>query len=177
MSSSSAATGCVSPCFGATDSDGFGIHNLPYGVFSVSSGKKKIGVAVGSKIVDCGKLAELGVLPSCLQSETLNDFMGQKKAVWDEVRSTLKKLVVDFEGFASSKSQSLDELLVDKAQATMHLPCRIGDYTDFYASREHATNVGKMFRDPENALLPNWLHIPVGYHGRASSVNMAICSI
>ncbi|CAD7929705.1 unnamed protein product [Amoebophrya sp. A25] len=172
MTVTRAAQQKLSPVFGGTPWDGFGVHNLPYGVFSTpggSGGQTRIGVAVGSKILDCSVLADHGVLPSCLKCATLNDFMAQPKSVWNEVRTTLQEVVTDFDQF-STKHKIDGGVLVDRTIATMHLPCHIGDYTDFYASREHATNVGMMFRDPAKALLPNWLHLPVGYHGRASSV-------
>lgn len=144
----------------------FTVHNLPYGVFS-KKGVRTIGVALGDKIIDCAKLADAGALPATFKEQTLNGFMGAGKSQWDEARSVLKKLVAE-EG--SSNEALLKESLVEQKDATMHLPCEIGDYTDFYASREHATNLGKMFRPNEEPLKPNWLHIPVGYHGRASSV-------
>jgi fumarylacetoacetase len=100
------------------------------------------------------------------QSTTLNAFMGLGRGVWAETRRTLQQLF----GKPASITASLHAAFIPLAQTRNHLPATIGDYTDFYASKEHATNVGSMFRDPKNALLPNWTHLPVGYHGRASSV-------
>lgn len=101
--------------------------------------------------------------------------MSEGKSSWQESRKILQNLVNDespqnLPNLATQKGFSVDECVQNQSDVTMHMPCHVGDYTDFYASKEHATNVGCMFRDPNNALLPNWLHIPVGYHGRASSV-------
>ncbi|WP_217633318.1 fumarylacetoacetase [Pricia antarctica] len=153
------------------DSD-FSIYNLPFGIFSVGNGNKKIGIAIGDQIVDVSAIAELGhfedlkVDKKTFVTTYLNDFINLGKPVNTAVRLKVQDLLSD------KNSSLLDQtqVLVPQSEAHMHLPVRIGDYTDFYSSIEHATNVGKMFRDPENALLPNWKHLPVGYHGRASSI-------
>ncbi len=151
-----------------TDSD-FSIHNIPFGIFSSASRGKRVGVAVGDHILDLVAVAELGVFDfdaKVLNQDTLNDFIALGK-------STTAKVRTDIQAWLQSDQSPLaknENLFVLQSEATMHLPVSIGDYTDFYSSIEHATNVGKMFRDPENALLPNWRHIPVGYHGRASSI-------
>ncbi len=147
----------------------FSIHNLPYGIFSTTDTAPRAGVAIGEHIVDLAPLAEKGWLKvdaSLLRQATLNDFISLGKAVTNEARTTLQKLLSD----GDSPLKAHPEYLIAQADATMHLPVAVGDYTDFYSSIEHATNVGKMFRDPANALLPNWRHLPVGYHGRASSI-------
>lgn len=153
------------------DSD-FSIYNLPFGIFSVGNGNKKIGIAIGDQIVDVYAIAEQGyfdelkVDKEVFAATYLNDFINLGKPVTSEVRLKVQDLL-------STENSSLlahIKVLVSQSQARMHLPIQIGDYTDFYSSVEHATNVGKMFRDPENALLPNWKHLPVGYHGRASSI-------
>ena len=173
------------------DSD-FSIHNLPFGIFSVDGGKKKVGVAIGDKILDLSAVAALGYfedldIPNEVFSKSfLNDFISLGKPITTKVRLWIQELLSDRNSSGKdsrwkdsrrkdslSKSSPLSQhsaALVPQSEANMHLPIRIGDYTDFYSSIEHATNVGKMFRDPENALLPNWKHIPVGYHGRASSI-------
>ncbi len=148
----------------------FSIHNLPYGIFSTQERDARPGVAIGEYIIDLKALAAKGVFDfdiSVFDSTVLNDFIALGKEVTNPVREELQKWLRDPQ---SVLAQHQDEILVPQKEAQMHLPLRIGDYTDFYSSIEHATNVGKMFRDPENALLPNWKHIPVGYHGRASSI-------
>lgn len=150
----------------------FSIYNLPFGIFSVGSESKKIGVAIGDHIVDLyavaeqGHLDEIDVDKQIFNSDYLNDFISLGKPITTSVRLKLQDLLSD----ENSPLVEQSKILVDRSQAQMHLPVRIGDYTDFYSSMEHATNVGSMFRDPENALLPNWKHLPVGYHGRASSI-------
>lgn len=151
----------------------FSIQNLPYGVFSTGSNpNSRVGTRIGDWVVDLSILDEEKLFEKkfgFFNEPTLNKFMSAGRGLWREVRQRLTSLL------SSNNSPLKNEALqprvlipVDKVQ--MHLPAAIGDYTDFYASREHAANVGIMFRGKENALLPNWLHLPVGYHGRASSV-------
>lgn len=150
------------------DSD-FSIYNLPFGIFSTENSSPRVGVAIGDLILDLAAVAEkeiIDVAPSILKQETLNEFIGLGKHITKNVRLDVQSLLVENE----SPLKDFPELFIPQSKAQMHLPVHIGDYTDFYSSIEHATNVGKMFRDPENALLPNWKHIPVGYHGRASSI-------
>lgn len=155
----------------ASDSH-FPIQNLPYGVFSTADGLLRLGVAIGDYILDLSILEREGLLPTAgvFNQPTLNLFMAQGRLVWSAVRATLQKLL-DSKTPTLRDNYSLREAsFVPLEEATLHLPAQIGDYTDFYSSKEHASNVGRMFRDPQNALLPNWLHLPVAYHGRASSV-------
>ncbi|KAF4674895.1 hypothetical protein FOL46_003636 [Perkinsus olseni] len=149
----------------------FTIHNLPYGVFRAHGGKARIGTAIGDKILDLSVLAERRRLPQYFTHPTLNEFMGMDKSEWSKVRAKIQSFLSD-DHPESLKHDSalLQEALVDMSKVQMLLPCDIGDYTDFYSSEEHATNVGKMFRPNQDPLLPNWKHLPVGYHGRASSV-------
>lgn len=147
----------------------FSIHNIPFGIFSTSDRGPRIGVAVGEHILDLTAVAELEVFDfntAVLQRDTLNDFIALGKSITKRVRANIQHWLQDDTSILAGKSG----LFVLQSEATMHLPVSIGDYTDFYSSIEHATNVGSMFRDPNNALLPNWKHIPVGYHGRASSI-------
>jgi len=151
------------------DSD-FSIHNLPFGIFSVNGGPKRVGVAIGDYVIDMVE-ADLHALFSGidvsiaeLENEFLNDFIALGKKTTNEVRKRLQTHLCD------ESSPLKQSGLVPRDRVTMHMPVIVGDYTDFYSSIEHATNVGKMFRDPENALLPNWKHLPVGYHGRSSSI-------
>jgi fumarylacetoacetase len=156
----------------AENSD-FPIQNLPYGIFSVADKKPRLGVAIGDYILDLKKTAKYGFFKD-LKLDTkvfgekyLNDFIALGKSTWHKVRQRLTDLLK--EGNSPLKLYA-EKVLIPMAEATMHLPIKIGDYTDFYSSIEHATNVGSMFRDPQNALLPNWRHLPVAYHGRASSI-------
>lgn len=151
------------------DSD-FSIHNIPFGVFSTRAKTPRAGAAIGDYIIDLYELT-LSSLKAGFDREvfldgSLNRFIGLGKNITGAFRT-------DIQNWLKTSRWTADEfhrIFVSQKEATMHLPVEIGDYTDFYASIEHATNVGKMFRDPENALLPNWRHLPVAYHGRASSI-------
>lgn len=153
----------------ATD---FTIHNLPYGVFkTIASATPRVGCAIGDKIIDLRVLAEKKLVHASLSAPTLNPFMEQGRSVWRETRQQLQSLLSDSGDLSLSKRPDLvSAAVVPQAEATMMLPAQIGDYTDFYASEYHASNVGKIFRPNQEPLLPNWKHLPVGYHGRASSV-------
>ncbi len=147
----------------------FTIYNLPFGIFSVNGNGPRAGIAIGNQILDLSVVSKLGLLDvsaSFFEQSTLNAFIGLGKQTTNKVRLDVQQLLTD----ANSPLKDNPDVFVPQQKATMHLPVQVGDYTDFYSSIEHATNVGKMFRDPENALLPNWRHIPVGYHGRASSI-------
>jgi fumarylacetoacetase len=153
------------------DSD-FSIHNIPFGIFSFGRKRTRVGVAIGAHILDLYAVAELGhfddlrVHKSVFDNEFLNDFIALGKPITNAVRLRVQQLL----SADDSPLIGVEGLLVLQSEATMHIPVRVGDYTDFYSSIEHATNVGRMFRDVDNALLPNWRHLPVGYHGRASSI-------
>jgi len=159
------------------DSD-FPIQNLPWGLFSLASdARKRIGVAIGDQILDLSVLHAEGLLSGLpfesgvLAESSLNSFMELDRSCWRATRSLVASLLaVDGDDRLRSNEDLKAKALVPMSSASMHLPARIGDYTDFYSSREHATNVGTMFRGADNALQPNWLHLPVGYHGRSSSV-------
>jgi fumarylacetoacetase len=161
----------MNECFLNIDSNSdFSINNLPYGVFSHKSSKKKIGVAIGEWVLDLSELENQKILQSnFFQFETLNHFIKSGSANWHNIRLEIKK-ILSVGSILETNPQLRDSVLIPQSKCIMHLPVSIPNYTDFYSSREHATNVGMMFRDPANALLPNWLHVPVGYHGRASSV-------
>ena len=154
------------------DSD-FPIQNLPFGIFSTADRSARPGVAIGEHILDLTEVSALGLLDGfgCergdFESATLNAFIGRGKHATRAVRNRLGELL---QAGATELADHASRVLVAQSDATMHLPVQVGDYTDFYSSEDHARNVGKMFRDPENALLPNWKHMPVGYHGRASSI-------
>ncbi len=156
----------------ADPGSGFGLNNLPYGVFSRGSEAARCGVRLGETVVDLAAIeAFLPVAPGMFAQPALNAFMAAGSGTWDAVRARLQSLLAS-DGDSSLRDDAAlcAEALVPLADVTMHLPAQIGDYTDFYSSRQHATNVGVMFRGAANALMPNWLHLPVGYHGRASSV-------
>lgn len=157
------------------DSD-FTIYNLPFGIFQNKRLSPRAGIAIGDKIVDLTVLHEEGFfsdmtqLPhGIFQKDTLNDFIALGRPITKRVREKVQDLLKEENGTLRDH-QIRGKAIVARKEASMLLPVSIGDYTDFYSSMEHATNVGIMFRDPENALLPNWKHLPVGYHGRSSSI-------
>ena len=157
------------------DSD-FPIQNLPFGIYSTKKKTKRVGVAIGDQILDLSKLYELGYLNSlsfcehCFSNEFLNRMMGHGKSEIRTLRDRIS-ILLNIENDELFKNKNHLKLVLDsQINADMHLPVKIGDYTDFYSSEQHAFNVGSMFRDPDNALLPNWKHIPVAYHGRSSSI-------
>ncbi len=158
-----------------TGSD-FPIQNLPFGVFKTDDRSARAGVAIGDYILDLSALAKAGLLDSInfdkkvLWQKTLNDFIALGKPITNAVRERLSDLLNIDNAEMKNNTELQKTVLVKQSDAQMLLPVHVPNYTDFYSSREHATNVGTMFRDPKNALLPNWLHLPVGYHGRASSI-------
>lgn len=156
----------------------FPIQNLPYGVFRPrSGGDPRIGVAIGDYVLDLAALAAAGYFTAISLADqkifnqpSLNAFMALGREVWREVRGRIQHLLSEDEPTLRDNTELRKLALMHQRDVEMLLPAQIGDYTDFYASKEHATNVGMMFRGKENALMPNWTHLPVGYHGRASSV-------
>jgi len=151
----------------------FPLNNLPYGVFSVDDGDLRCGVAIGDRIIDATGLEEAGLLRADPHADVLdapcwNYFMELGPAAWSAYRAALTEMLA--EGADEAAQEALTTYSVPMAEATLHMPFRVSEYTDFYAGKHHATNVGTMFRGPENALPPNWLSIPIGYNGRASSV-------
>ena len=158
-----------------TNSD-FTIQNLPFGVFSVLTDSPRVGVAIGEKILDLKTLFELGYLndtPFALADfdfNVLNKMMQHGKIAVRQLRNRISELLDETNQELQQNAEELNQILFNQSDAKMYLPVNIGDYTDFYSSEQHAYNVGCLFRDPNNALLPNWKHIPVGYHGRSSSI-------
>ncbi len=151
----------------------FPLNNLPYGVFSVGEGDMRCGVAIGNRILDVTGLEAMGYLRADPDADVLdapywNDFMELGPDAWTRYRARLQALLA--EDAPEEVQEELIAYSVPMAEATLHMPFRVAEYTDFYAGRNHAFNVGTMFRGPENALPPNWLHLPIGYNGRASSV-------
>ncbi|MFM0060485.1 fumarylacetoacetase [Paraburkholderia phytofirmans] len=157
----------------------FSIQNLPFGVFSDHlNATRRVGVAIGDSIVDLAALESAGLLSvpssaagnSVFVRDALNDFIALGRDAWRGVRIQLSKLLARDNATLRDDVELRSRALIRQADAQLHLPVQIPGYTDFYSSKEHATNVGSMFRDPKNALLPNWSEMPIGYNGRASSV-------
>ena len=154
----------------------FSIQNLPFGIYSTKNKTKRVGVAIGDQILDLYRLFKLGYLDSlsfcehCFSNEYLNRMMGHGKLEIRDLRNRISELLNAENSELSQNKEAIAKVLDLQSESEMHLPVEIGDYTDFYSSEQHAFNVGSMFRDPDNALLPNWKHIPVAYHGRSSSI-------
>jgi fumarylacetoacetase len=154
----------------------FPIQNIPFGVFLTRENVVTVGTRIGDFAIDLGALQQLNyfegieLTDDMFMQDTLNDFISDGQKTWRLVRNRISDLF-DIENPKLQQNDKDRAIIIFKMdEVEMQLPILIGDYTDFYSSKEHATNVGKMFRDPENALLPNWLHIPVGYHGRSSTI-------
>lgn len=160
------------------DESHFPIQNLPYGVFTPPNEQTpRVGVAIGDHVLDLAVLHEEGQFdhPSLegtrpFAASTLNEFMSLGSSVWSAVREKTHSLLRADTPELRDDASLRERVLHPRSEVTLHLPVDVGDYTDFYSSEQHATNVGTMFRGAENALQPNWKHLPVGYHGRASSV-------
>ena len=155
----------------------FPLQNFPFGIFSTSGTEPRVCSRLGDYVIDIHALAWTGYLDdigindhSVFLQPVLNNFIALGKPAWKAIRKRLIELFSVEDNSLSGNIGHKQKVLVSLSNALMHLPLRIGDYTDFYSSIEHATNVGMMFRDPANALLPNWRHLPVGYHGRSSSI-------
>ena len=148
----------------------FPLNNLPYGVFTTEGDDPRCGVAIGDQIFDCAAAEEAGLLS--LSDEPVfdvpfwNEVMELGPDAWAALRERLMQILAE----GSADQEAAAAFLVPMADAQLHMPVLVSEYTDFYAGKHHAFNVGSMFRGPENALPPNWLHIPIGYNGRASSI-------
>lgn len=153
----------------------FPIENLPYCIFSDKGGCKRAGVRIGSKILDLSLLYDTGFLPKGLAAhnvfaeQSLNDFMACGRKIWTETRRILTDILAESNPSLRDDEELCARALHEVESVQLHLPVDIGAFVDFYSSEQHATNVGKMLR-PDNPLMPNWKHLPVGYNGRASSV-------
>ncbi len=154
----------------------FSIYNLPIGIFCENVGVKRVGMALGDFVLDLNAIHEAGFfeeidLPQgVFKSDTLNDYIALGKTITNALRIKVQELMSVTNEEIQGSQEYISYIFKKRAQVQMFMPVQVPNYTDFYSSMEHATNVGTMFRDPENALLPNWKHIPVGYHGRASSI-------
>lgn len=171
----------MSPWFDIPQDSDFSLNNIPFGIASLNAlSPRRCVTAIGTKVVDLGVLQEAGVFRditdldgNVFSESTLNKYLSHSPEVWPQVRQRIIHLFDGTLDDLSSNPELQVACLWELNDVTMHLPCAIGDYTDFYSSREHATNVGIMFRGKDNALQPNWLHLPVGYHGRASTVQVS----
>ncbi len=154
----------------------FPIQNIPFGVFLTRDDVITIGTRIGDHAIDLGALHQLGyfkdipLTDDIFLQDTLNDFIADGRKTWRLVRNKISEIFDINNAILRDHEEHKDKIIFRMDEVEMQLPVSIGDYTDFYASKEHATNVGSLFRDPKNALLPNWLHLPIGYHGRSSSI-------
>jgi len=159
----------------ASDSD-FSIYNLPFGVFRYKNKSPRVGVAIGNYVIDLAALHRRGYLdslflqPRVFRKKTLNAFIRLGAPYWAKLRSRLLELLDAENSELRDAPKDRRKCLIPLNEVSMLLPVEVGDYTDFYSSLEHATNVGKMFRPDQAPLLPNWKHMPVGYHGRSGSI-------
>ena len=157
------------------DSD-FSLQNLPFGVFQSASHSPRVASAIGDKVVDLLALYRLGYFEALPFSErefsakSLNGLILKGKSATRALRNRLSQLLQQGNEELRGQPAHVREVFLPQNEVEMLLPINIGDYTDFYSSRQHAFNVGSIFRGPENALMPNWEHLPVGYHGRSSSI-------
>jgi fumarylacetoacetase len=152
----------------------FPIQNLPYGVFSANGLAPRVGVAIGAYVLDLWALAQecrIDVIePGVFAQSSLNSFMALGPAIWSKTRTRISELMRHDNPELRDDEELRGQALVPMADVKLHMPFHVAGYTDFYSSKEHATNVGVMFRGKDNALQPNWLHMPIGYNGRASTV-------
>lgn len=154
----------------------FPIQNIPFGVFLTRDDVITIGTRIGDTAIDLGALHQLGyfegipLTDDIFLQDTLNDFIADGRKTWRAVRNRIAQIFDSNNPALKDNKRHKEIVLFRLDEIEMQLPVQIGDYTDFYSSIEHATNVGTMFRDPDNALLPNWLHLPIAYHGRSSSI-------
>lgn len=156
----------------------FPIQNLPYGVFKpLAGGNPRVGVAIGAYVLDLDVLHDAGFFSHTIfashnpfNQSSLNALMALGRDAWREGRATIQNLLRAETPTLRDNAALRERAFVRQSDAEMLMPVQVGDYTDFYSSREHATNLGTMFRGAENALPPNWLHLPIAYHGRASSL-------
>ena len=154
----------------------FPIQNIPFGVFLTKENIVTVGTRIGDYAIDLGALQQLNyfegieLTDDVFMQDTLNDFISDGKKTWRLIRNRIADIFDINNNKLKENKKHRDIVIFNMQDVEMQLPVFIGDYTDFFSSKEHATNTGTMFRDPENALLPNWLHIPVGYHGRSSTI-------
>jgi fumarylacetoacetase len=149
----------------------FPVQSLPWGAFVGPDGDEHCGVAVGEHVLDLKLLYDAGLIPLPFQAfdGNLTDFAALGRPAWQSTRAAVRRLVTGEDARLRDDAKLRERAVLRQEDVTMTMPVTVGDYTDFYSSREHATNVGAMFR-PDQPLMPNWLHLPIAYHGRSSSV-------
>lgn len=161
------------------NSHDFSIYNIPYGVFYTNDNLKsaRCGAALGDYIIDLRSLFQFGYLDklnnleiNMFENNKLNEFFALGNETCNAVRKKIQSLFSEGNNELKNNAEHLEKILIPAKYAKMLLPIQVNDYVDFYSSIDHAINVGKMFRDEKNPLLPNWKHIPIGYHGRSSSI-------
>jgi len=161
----------------------FPIQNIPFGIFSITGVSARAATRIGDSVIDLNALTSLGFLdemelePGIFDHDSLNPFIALGQPAWRAVREQLIRIFAENNPVLRDDAGKQAVILFPIDQVRMLMPVQVGDYTDFYSSIEHATNVGIMFRDPAHALLPNWRHIPIGYHGRTSSIVVSGTSI
>jgi len=154
----------------------FPIQNIPFGIFKTETMKPRAGSRIGDFVIDLKSLFVLGYFENLpfemedFDSSTLNNLMKKGKVATRNLRNRISKLLDAAHTDLQQNQHHVDQVLIPIDQVQLLMPVQIGDYTDFYSSEQHAFNVGCMFRDPDNALMPNWKHLPVAYHGRSSSI-------
>lgn len=155
----------------------FPLQNIPFGIIKTKEKAPRPATIIGETVIDLSAMADFGFFDklgikdfSPFYEPVLNDFIAMGKKVTNVVRERIAEVFSEDNEELKADNEAREMILIPYDEVEMMMPVEVGDYTDFYSSREHATNVGMMFRDPDNALLPNWLHIPVGYHGRSSSI-------
>jgi len=157
----------------------FPIQNIPFGIGQTKTSKPFVCSIIGENIINVAAVNQLGYLndlnidQSKLENNFLNDFISLGKSKTNAVREKISELFQESNTTLSSNKEHCAKILLNVNEVALLMPVHVGDYTDFYSSIDHATNIGKMIRDPANALMPNWKHIPVGYHGRASSIRVS----
>jgi fumarylacetoacetase len=156
-----------STCFDLPEGTGFGTDNLPYGVFSTEpGGRRRVGVAFGDWVIDVSRLDVPAA--DALAAPSLNPLMARGRPTWNALRTRLQRVLCDPE-----ICDAVGAHLIPRDRVTMHLPVEVADYVDFYSSRHHAENLGRVFRPDSAPLTPNWEHLPIGYHGRAGTVQVS----
>lgn len=159
-----------------SENSDFPIQNIPFGVFLTRNDNITIGTRIGNHAIDIGALYQLGyfkdipLTEAIFLQDTLNAFISAGQNMWRSVRQRISDIFEVGNKQLQDHREHRELVIFSMDEIEMQLPVQIGDYTDFYSSKEHAKNVGSMFRDSDNALLPNWLHLPVGYHGRSSTI-------
>ncbi len=154
----------------------FSIHNIPFGIYSDNKVKHHVCSAIGEYIIDLFELESQDLLDidrSVFDQKYLNAFIELGKPVTNKIRTKLIEILCDENSILKTEKKLFAAVFKKQSAVKMLMPVQVGDYTDFYSSIDHATNIGTMIRDPKNALMPNWKHLPVGYHGRASSITVS----